>query len=97
MIVATSWTMSAVVPSCFTSPSSVVRDREVGGVEVGLDPRAERAERVEALGPRPLAVGALQVARRDVVGDGVAVDALGGVLGLDTLGDRPMTTASSPS
>ena len=37
-----------------------------------VDPRAERAERVEALGPRPLRLAALQVAGGDVVGAGVA-------------------------
>src|SRR4029450_1907172 len=42
-------------------------DGQVARVQVGLDPGAEGAEGVEALGPRPLPVGALQVAR----GDGV--------------------------
>src|SRR5688500_6646324 len=37
-------------------------DREVLDVEVGLDPGADRGEGVEALGPCPLAVAALQVA-----------------------------------
>ena len=62
-------------------------DPLAGGVEVGLDPRAERAEGVEALGARPLAVAALQVAGRDVVGDGVAEDDGQGVLGLDVLAE----------
>ena len=52
-------------------------------VEVGLDPRPERAEGVEALGPGPLAVAALKVARRDVVGDGVAEDEVERVAGID--------------
>ena len=43
---------------------------------MGGDPGSERAEGVEALGPRPLSVTALQVAGRDVVGDGVAEDHL---------------------
>ena len=55
-------------------------DGQVGRVELGLDPRAERAERVEALGPGPLPVLLLQVARGDVVGAGVAEDDLVGPL-----------------
>src|SRR5512132_231941 len=54
-------------------------DGQVAGVEVGLDPGAEGAEGVEALGPRPLAVGALQVARGHVVGAGEAEHGLDGV------------------
>src|SRR6478735_9589430 len=53
---------------------------EVLRVEVGLDPRAERAERVEALGPRELDVAALQVAGGHVIGDGEAGDHVGGIL-----------------
>src|SRR5580704_10777140 len=49
---------------------------EVGGVGVGLDPGAQRAERVEPLGPGPLAVPGLQVAGGHVVGAGVAEDDL---------------------
>ena len=60
-------------------------DRDVLRVEIGLDPRAERAEGVHALGAGPLAVAALQVASRDVVGDRVAEDDLLGLLGLDVL------------
>ena len=48
-------------------------------LEVRLDPRAERAERVRALGPRPLVVLDLKVTRTDVVGDRVAEDHLLGV------------------
>jgi hypothetical protein len=47
-------------------------DGQVRGVHGGLDPRPQRAEGVEALGPAPLVLGALQVARRDVVAAGVA-------------------------
>src|SRR6478735_4343908 len=36
-------------------------DRQVGGVNVGGHPRADRAERVEALGPPPLRLTALDV------------------------------------
>src|SRR5918997_939493 len=54
-------------------------DGQVARVKVGLDPGAERAEGVEALGPRPLAVGPLQVARGDVVGAGEAEHGLDGV------------------
>ena len=44
------------------------------GVEVGLHPGAERAGGVEALGPGPLLLALLDVARGDVVGAGVAED-----------------------
>ena len=60
---------------------------EVLRVEVGLDPRAERAEGVEALGPGELHVGALQVARGHVVGDGVAEDHVGRLRGRDLAAD----------
>ena len=40
----------------------------------GRDPRAVRAERVGALGARPLRLAALEVARGHVVGDAVAAD-----------------------
>src|SRR5450631_3342223 len=36
-------------------------DGEVAGVEVGLDPRPQRAERVEAFGPGPLTIAALKI------------------------------------
>src|SRR5690606_11669852 len=55
-------------------------DRDVGRVELGLDPRAERAERVEPLGPAPLIVLRLQVAGGHVVGAGVSEDHLGGAV-----------------
>ncbi len=58
-------------------------DQRVGRLELGLDPRAERAESVEALAARPLPVGDLQVARRHVVGDGVTEDVTVGRLGGD--------------
>jgi hypothetical protein len=48
--------------------------REVGRIDRGLDPRADRAEGVEALGAAPLAVGLLEVAGADVVGDRVPED-----------------------
>src|SRR5680860_1065540 len=54
-------------------------DRHVGWIEVGLDPRPERAKRVEALRTRPLAVAGLQVAGRHVVADRVAEDDLRGI------------------
>src|SRR5215469_2925352 len=47
---------------------------QVGGIDVGLDPRPQRAERVEALRPCPLAVSFLQVTRGDVVGAGITED-----------------------
>jgi len=47
---------------------------QVGRVEAGLHPRAERAERVEPLRPRPLPVLELKIARRDIVRAGVAED-----------------------
>src|SRR3954451_4488952 len=58
-------------------PGQRRRDPEVGRVEIGLDPRAERAERVVALRPRPLSVRLLLVARRHVVAAGVTQDHLG--------------------
>src|SRR5262245_29340291 len=64
-------------------------DLEVVGVEVGLDPRTQWAERVEPLGSRPLSVAHLQIAGRDVVAGGVAVDHLGDVLGVDVAADPP--------
>src|SRR5690606_286019 len=45
--------------------------------------RAQRRERVEALGPGPLLVAALQVAARDVIAEGVPRDVTRGVLGPD--------------
>ncbi|EGJ74509.1 putative 2-keto-4-pentenoate hydratase/2-oxohepta-3-ene-1,7-dioic acid hydratase [Streptomyces sp. Tu6071] len=49
-------------------------EREVGRVEIRLDPGAERAGAVEALGAGPLLLAALGVAGGDVVGTGVAED-----------------------
>src|SRR2546430_4437311 len=54
---------------------------QVGGVGVGLDPRPQRAERVESLRPRPLAVPFLQVTRGDIVGAGIAEDHVGRLAG----------------
>ena len=64
-----SWKVRAC---CLTSPLTVVVSLQVGRVQAGLDPRAERAEPVEALGPGPLPVLGLQVPRGHVVGAGVA-------------------------
>src|SRR3954470_13037112 len=47
-------------------------DGQVARVEVGLDPGAQRAGAVEALGARPLLLALLDVAGGDVVGAGVA-------------------------
>ena len=44
---------------------------QVGRVELGLDPRTERAERVVSLGPGPLDVRTLLITRTDVVGRGI--------------------------
>jgi hypothetical protein len=49
-------------------------DDDVGGVECGLDVRADRAKGVEAFGAGELHVGLLEVARGDIVGTGVAED-----------------------
>ncbi len=92
MISGTLKNMSEVLPFCLSSSppprlSSRVVTSTLRRVEVGLDPRSERAERVEALGAGPLTVLGLQVARGDVVGDGVAEDHLGGVLGGDVAAD----------
>ena len=54
----------------------VTRNGEVSNVHIGRDPRPEWAEGVKALSPSPLAISLLQVARRDVVGAGVAEDHL---------------------
>src|SRR5262249_46166054 len=54
---------------------------QVTGVDVGLDPRPQRAERVEPLRPRPLAIPLLQVARGDIVGAGIAEDHAGRLAG----------------
>ena len=59
-----------------TSPLTVHRiaSARVRDLVRGHDPRAHRAERVEALAAHPLPVAALQVARRDVVEAGVPED-----------------------
>ncbi len=49
-------------------------DDDIVRIEVRLDPRPERARPVEALGPRPLVVGLLQVSQCHVVRAGVAQD-----------------------
>src|SRR5215831_5713001 len=54
---------------------------QVGGVGVGLNPRPQRAERVESLCPRPLAIPLLQVACGDIVGAGIAKDHAGRLAG----------------
>jgi hypothetical protein len=58
-------------------------DAHVVGVQVGLDPRPERARPVEPLRARPLIVGLLQVAERDVVPACVPEDVLERLLGTD--------------
>ena len=68
---------SRVEPSWRSSPLTQVRsDRSlrVGELVGGGDPRPPRAGGVEALGPRPLRLAALEVAGADVVGDRVAGD-----------------------
>ena len=50
---------------------------EIGRVDIGDDPRPDRAEGVVAFRAHPLTVLFLLVARRDVVGDRVAEDVLG--------------------
>ena len=68
MMSATEWIMSVSGACCATSPFSARLDRRrMSDVELGLDRGAERAERVEALRARPLAVALLQVAGGDVV------------------------------
>src|SRR5680860_1645416 len=73
-------TRSAVVPSWRVALLPRAHGDARGDVELGLDHGPERAERVEALGPAPLSVGALQIARGHVVGHGVAQHRLHGVL-----------------
>ena len=60
-------------------------DVQVIDVEFGFDPRAQRAGGVEALRPRPLLVGLLDVARSHRF-RGKAEDVVEGVHGLHTLG-----------
>ena len=87
-----------VRPSCLTSPLTARDQPQVGRVEHGLDPRAERAERVVALGPGELPVGALLVAGGDVVGARCSRRrARARPRGATLRAGRPMTTASSPS
>ena len=47
--------------------------------KLGFDPRAERAEGVEALGSRPLAIAVLNVSGRNVVADGETPNVIHGV------------------
>ena len=61
----------------------VAGDQGIGGVKLGVDPGTHRAKGIEALAARPGAVGALQVAGGDVIGDGVAEGMRQGVAGLD--------------
>ena len=72
MIAGTSWSSCAVRPSWRSSPSTRHCTRDVAHVELGLDPRPERAERVVRLAAGPLPVGLLVVAGGDVVAAGVA-------------------------
>ena len=81
-----------------TSPSTRVSIVASVEVELGLDDRAERAERVVALRAGPLAVGLLQVAGRDVVRDRVAEDDVARSLrAARSSRSLPITMASSPS
>src|SRR5690554_3641723 len=64
-------------------------DVEVVDVQLSFDHRAERAERVVPLRPRPLPISKHLVTRRHVVGDRVAEDVVGIVGGLHALGDPP--------
>src|SRR5664280_931037 len=65
-------TSCEVRPACLTSPLSVVlMARSSGSMSVEIH-GPSGAERVVALGPRPLPIGALLVAGGDVVGAGVA-------------------------
>ena len=63
-----------------------VEDLRVGDLVGGDDPRPHRAERVEGLAARPLAVAELQVARRDVVDARVAEDVVEGIADVDAAG-----------
>ena len=62
---------------------------DVDAVDVRLDPWAQRAEAVQALGSRPLAVGELQVAGADVVDNGEAQDDVLPVVAVDVLARSP--------
>ena len=52
-------------------PVDAAGHHRVRWVEVGVDPRTEGAEGIEAFGARPLTVSLLQVAGSDVIADGV--------------------------
>ena len=72
----------AVDESCSVSPETIARIRErvrVGDLGARHE-RADGAERVGRLAARPLAVGELEVAGRDVVRDDVAAHRLERVL-----------------
>src|ERR1022692_767966 len=56
-------------------------ERQVARINGCLDPRAQRAERVEPLGPGPLTIPGLQVAGGHVVGTRIAEDDAGGLSG----------------
>ena len=68
-------------------PVDPARDRQtLRGVELGVDRRPERTERVEPLRPRPLPVPPLEVTGRHVVGGGVAEHVGADVLDVDVTG-----------
>ena len=64
-------------------------DLRVLPVQLGLNPRAERAGRVEALRPRPHRIQPLQVTQRHVVDAREAQHVVHGLLDRHVLGDTP--------
>ena len=98
---------SDVRESWRSSPLTCVGEAQVLGVGDlvgGRDPRAPGAERVGALRARPLRLALLQVARGDVVGDGVAGDLAAGAhhereldLVVEPLDDRRAADRARPA
>ena len=58
---------------------------EIDAVQVRLNPRAQRAEGVDALRTCPLAILELQVTRRNIVTDRVANDVIAPLLWINIL------------
>ena len=90
--------MSAVLPFCFTSPLNACGDVRISGIDIGDDPRSDRAKRVERFAARELHVFALKIASGDIVDARVAQHVTQRVfVSVMFRAVRPMTTPSSPS
>ena len=91
MMVGTSKMRSRVLAFCRSSPLIQHRILGVGQIDLvpGHRPRTHRAERVLRLADEPLAVSALQIARRHIVDDGVAPDVIERARRLDAASALP--------